>query len=152
MSKLFLMCGIPGSGKSTWLQKNCGENDIIVSRDAIRFSMLKDDEEYFAKENEVFVEFCKQISENLAAGHNVFADATHLNANSRKKVLDNVTGYDFIGAIVMNTPLNECIRRNDNRTGRAFVPHSVIRRMSCQFDYPDITENFDIVLEVQEEK
>lgn len=151
MSKLFLMCGIPGSGKSTWLQKNCGENDVIVSRDAIRFSMLKDDEKYFAKENEVFAEFCKQISENLAAGHNVFADATHLNANSRKKVLDNVTGYDMVGAIAMDTSLTEALKRNNNRKGRERVPRGVIKRMATQFEFPDKTENFDVIDKIKGE-
>lgn len=151
MSKLFLMCGFPGSGKSTYLKNHCGDNDVIVSRDAIRFSMVAEDEEYFAKEKEVFAEFCKQISENLAVGYNVFADATHLNAASRKKVIDNVTGYDMIGAIVIDTSLTEALKRNSNRTGREFVPPSVIRRMAAQFEFPDITENFDVVYEVKGE-
>ena len=150
MAKLFLMVGVPGSGKSTWLKNHCKENDVIVSRDAIRFSMVAEGEEYFSKEKEVFKEYCRQISENLAAGHNVFADATHLNAASRKKVLDNVTGYDMVGAIVMNTSLTEALRRNDNRMGREFVPRSIIKRMAVQFDFPDITENFDIIYEVKE--
>lgn len=150
MGKLFLMVGFPGSGKSTWLKNHCKENDIIVSRDTIRFSMVKENEEYFSKEKEVFKEYCKQINENLAAGHNVFADATHLNVASRKKVLDNVTGYDSVHAIVMDTSLTEAIKRNDNRTGREFVPRSAIRRMAAQFEFPDITENFDTVYEVKE--
>ena len=151
MSKLYLMVGFPGSGKSTWLKNHRRENDVIVSRDAIRFSMVAEDEEYFSKEKAVFSEFCRQISENLAAGHNVFADATHLTAASRKKLIDNVTGYDSVHAIVMNTSLTEAIKRNDNRTGREFVPRSVIRRMACQFEFPDITENFDNVYEIKGE-
>ena len=50
MSRLIMMCGIPGSGKSTWIQ-NCkgfiGNDVVVVSRDAIRFSMLKEGEDYF---------------------------------------------------------------------------------------------------------
>lgn len=151
MAKLFLMVGFPGSGKSTYLKNHCKENDVIVSRDAIRFSIVSDGEEYFSKEKEVFKEYCRQINENLAAGYNVFADATHLNAASRRKVLDKVKGYDMVGAIVMNTSLTEALRRNDNRTGREFVPRSVIRRMAAQFEFPDITENFDVVYEIEGE-
>lgn len=151
MAKLFLTVGLPGSGKSTYLKNHCKENDVIVSRDAIRFSMVAEGEEYFSKEKEVFKEYCRQINENLAAGYNVFADATHLNAASRRKVFDKVKGYDMVGAIVMNTSLTEALRRNDNRTGREFVPHSVIRRMAAQFEFPDVTENFDVVYEIEGE-
>ena len=151
MAKLFLTVGLPGSGKSTYLKNHCKKNDIIVSRDAIRFSMVAEGEEYFSKEKEVFKEYCRQINKNLAAGYNVFADATHLNAASRRKVLDKVKGYDMVGAIVMNTSLTEALRRNDNRTGRKFVPRSVIRRMAAQFEFPDITENFDVVYEIEGE-
>lgn len=51
----------------------------------------------------------------------------------------------------MNTSLTEALRRNDNRTGREFVPRGVIRRMAAQFEFPDITENFDVVCEVKGE-
>ena len=47
------MVGIPGSGKSTWAKARCKNNPhaAYISRDEIRFSLLKDEEEYFAKEN-----------------------------------------------------------------------------------------------------
>ena len=41
--KIYMVCGIPGAGKSTWL-KNHG-NGLIVSRDEIRFKMLDEDDE-----------------------------------------------------------------------------------------------------------
>ena len=53
---LYLMCGCPGSGKSTWAAKNVGPGDVIISRDQIRFDMLNDGEAYFCKENAVFNE------------------------------------------------------------------------------------------------
>ena len=49
MKKLYLMIGIPGSGKSTWARNR--KDGIIVSRDAIRCSFLKDGENYFSKED-----------------------------------------------------------------------------------------------------
>ena len=42
MSKLILMCGVPGSGKSTWIKNNKSETDLWISRDKIRFEKLKE--------------------------------------------------------------------------------------------------------------
>ena len=84
-SKLYLMMGIPGSGKSTYLKTRFIERLRVISRDEIRFSMVKEDEEYFSKEKEVYAEFISQIKEALKFEAEVFADATHLNETSRAK-------------------------------------------------------------------
>ena len=49
---LWLMCGAPGSGKS-WFAKNILKTDDTwqyISRDEIRFSLIKEGEDYFGKE------------------------------------------------------------------------------------------------------
>ena len=51
MANIIMMCGIPGSGKSTYVENHRGEHDLHVSRDLIRFSMLGEKEEYFATLN-----------------------------------------------------------------------------------------------------
>ena len=62
MSKLFLMMGAPGSGKSYWAEHHVTSVDKYISRDEIRFSMLEDGDDYFAKEGKVFDNFIKQIT------------------------------------------------------------------------------------------
>lgn len=63
---LFIMVGLPGSGKSTFLKRRAHEfttsrcGYTVVSRDAIRFSLLSDTDDYFAKENEVFKKFTQE--------------------------------------------------------------------------------------------
>ena len=54
MSKLILMMGVAGAGKSTWIKQNYP--DVVpVSRDAIRFEILDEKGgEYFDHEDEVF--------------------------------------------------------------------------------------------------
>ena len=59
---LWIMSGIPGSGKSTWLKNRWPQWGWAVSRDALRFQMLNDDESYFAKEEGVWPAFIKAIT------------------------------------------------------------------------------------------
>jgi hypothetical protein len=54
------MCGIPGSGKSTYLKTRFIQPPVVVSRDEIRFKMVREDEEYFSHEKEVYNEFINQ--------------------------------------------------------------------------------------------
>ena len=143
MANLFIMVGIPGSGKSTWCKKNIGLLGKYISRDEIRFSMVTEDEEYFSKENEVFKTFCNKITETLEKGYDVYADATHINGSSRAKTIRNVRGYDNLYVIVLDTPLTIALQQNEKRKGtRAYVPRGVIRRMSSQFVYPEYNEGF----------
>lgn len=135
--KVWLMCGIPGSGKSTWIQKQMKTSPgAWCSRDNVRFSMVGEDEDYFARENEVFeawiVEIQKAIEDKSVK--NIYIDATHLNEKSRDKVLNRLNLENAtLCAVNFTVPLEECIRRNDLREGRARVPRSVIRRMHFSF-------------------
>ena len=62
MTTLVLMIGVPGSGKSTWIQNRLTEKDVWVSRDTIRYCLLEEDDDYFAKEDEVIKLFINKSS------------------------------------------------------------------------------------------
>ena len=105
MSKLFLMMGAPGSGKSTYIKRFLTEKDIYISRDKIRFSLLSEGEDYFAHENEVFDTFIQSIKNGLQKYDRVFADASHLNQSSRAKVINKIGQYaNEINVIWLRTP------------------------------------------------
>ena len=115
---LYISCGLPGAGKSTFLKKTALPSEIIVSRDEIRYSLLKEGEPYFQHEIEVAKLFYAKIAENLSKGKNVYADATHLNNYSRSKLLGQLEPYNldfnieviflmFLFMFVLNVMKNE---------------------------------------------
>lgn len=154
MAKLFLMMGAPGSGKSTWVKKNIQEPaDVYISRDEIRFSLLKEGEDYFAHEKEVFSTFINKMNEALSnkSIKRVFLDASHLDRASRERVINRVSEkIESLNVIYLDTPFEECIRRNNNRNGRANVPYDVILEMHNKIEIPTSKEGVDKVYIVNE--
>lgn len=146
---IWLMSGIPASGKSTWIQSRLNdESDVWCSRDAVRFSIVKEEEEYFSHEDLVFDTWINQIKDALDNSNvkNIYVDATHLNDKSRNKTLvrlpkDNI---EKIVNVVFTTPLNICLERNAQRTGRARVPDTVICNMYNTFKNPSENETIFI--------
>lgn len=148
-----MMIGVAGSGKSTYIKEHAAEIDDVISRDAIRFSMLKDGEDYFAHEDVVFDLFIEQIIWMLKADLTVWADATHLTKKARAKVLNEVRQWaDEIEAVWIDTPLETAFERNDQREGRAWVKHGIIRRMWFSLEAPECEEGFDKITIIREEK
>jgi len=146
MAKLFLMMrNTADHGKSYWGQHHLDKNTKYISRDEIRFSMLEEGDNYFAKEKQVFKEFCRQINSAIEKYDRVFADATHVDFSSRIKLLNqiNKSSLEEINIILLDTNLEECIRRNSNRKGREVVPENVIRDMYRRLTIPNINEPFD---------
>ena len=142
MADLFLMMGCPGAGKSTFLKNRIKKDtSVIISRDTIRFSIVKPNEEYFSHETKVFNSFCWQIRSSLLGSGKCIADATHLTLASRKKLLNKIDVDDLkVTICYIKTPLSTCLERNSHRVGLSRVPDSAIRRMYYSIEEPTIGE------------
>ena len=140
---LYILCGPSGCGKTTWAHDYM-QDTMYVSRDEIRFRLIKENEDYFSREKEVFKEFVNEIVSRLKVGCDVIADATHLNEFSRRKLTQaidmSITEYEIV-YVVFNVDAETCVARNANRTGRANVPENVIRNMCRDFKRPTLDED-----------
>lgn len=147
MATLYVMIGVPGSGKSTWAYEHLNPLQASwISRDAVRFSMVNEDEKYFSKEKDVFKEYVRRINALLEDDYNVIADATHITAASRNKLISNITVPDVsLYAVWINTPLETCLERNETRTGREYVPVEVIQEMYRNLEKPTTEEGFNAI-------
>lgn len=140
MPILYILCGIPGCGKSTFAKNFLEKYETAyVSRDEVRLGMVNDTEEYFSKEKEVFKNFVSNITNYLSDGINVIADATHLNMASRRKLTyaidQTITNYKIV-YVIFDTSLETCLNRNAKRTGRQNVPEDVVKSMYNNFRIP----------------
>lgn len=148
MATLYILCGPSGSGKSTWANTGDMQDVAYVSRDNIRLSILKDGEDYFSHEKEVFKEFVKEIAIRIMAGRDCIADATHLNMFSRCKLMQALdqytTDYEIV-CVVFNVDADTCVERNKAREGRRNVPENIIRNMCRDFRTPTYDEDERII-------
>lgn len=148
--RLYVLVGLPGSGKSTWANTHLAAlkgKTSVISRDAIRFSLVEEGQPYFSKEKEVYRKYISALKENLQTQDNIVADATHLNPASRSKLLYSLGGSlkDVeVVAIVMTKDFGRALRQNELRVGtRAYVPPEQIKKMSKGYSDPTLEEGFD---------
>ena len=89
LKKVYLLAGVPGSGKSTWIRSRLVPGAEWISRDNVRFAILSDEDDYFAHEDDVFDTFINYINQTLDDEniHTIYIDATHLNKRARDNVL-----------------------------------------------------------------
>jgi predicted kinase len=148
LKTLYLLCGIPGSGKSTYINENLDtRREINISRDKVRFELLQPGDPYFAHEKEVWRIFVGRIKFALSmdAVEGIWVDATHLNVVSRRKILQelNLKGVRVI-PIYFSIPVETAIARDAKREGRAHVGEKAIRNMYESFTPPTFGELSDL--------
>lgn len=162
MATLYVMCGVPGSGKSTVANKI---NARVVSSDTIRGNLWGDenaqwDDSFLSKfacvedltdkqkrsisNTVVFGIMQNLVISYLENGIDVIADCTNLDAKSRKRWINLHNIANKIVAVVMTTPYEECVRRNNNR--QRVVPIKVIDEMYKAYKMPTKDEGFDKIL------
>ena len=142
MSKLYFMCGLPGSGKSTWLEDHKKElNFTIHSSDSIRAELGNVNDQ--SQNDLVFETLHRRIKEDLLNGKNVAYDATNLSRKRRINFINNelrdITCEKI--CVLFATPIGLCKRNNLKRERK--VPEEVIDRMVKNFEVPAYCESWD---------
>jgi len=152
MSKMYLMVGAPGVGKSTYIKNHIQDGEHIISRDVIRYGLLTDEDDYFAKEKEVYAELINQINQAIEEDATFYVDQTSLNRKSRKGLLSKLNHRpDTIIAIYLKSSLSKILSQNALRSGRAFVPETAVINMYSVLEEPTFNEDFDEIWIIEED-
>lgn len=140
---LCVLCGIPGSGKTT-LSKQltnrykaklyCFDN-LPGAHSPKRHKAVRE-------------QMWHGIAEDLRNGFDVVCDDLHSLTEWRRGLLAAVSGIECKKVlIVMDTPLDECLRRNANREAR--LPDFVLHDMHKKYQPPELLEGWDEIKEVK---
>lgn len=126
---LILPIGIPGSGKTTFMNEIGNLYNIpVISSDKVR-EQLYGDEQIQGDYEEVFSEVYRQVNESIRCGVCIL-DATHCTRWSRWAAIAKVCP-DRVIYVIMNNDLERALHQNANR--ERVCPEYVIRRMYKNF-------------------
>jgi len=127
---LVLLVGASGSGKSTFAKKYFGKHEV-VSSDVCR-GIVSNDENSQSATNDAFDVLKYIISKRLKNGHLTVVDATNVQPESRKGLINLARQFHTLPvAIVLDIPQRICEDRNEIREDRNFGNH-VIRSQRQQ--------------------
>lgn len=165
MSTLYVMVGIPASGKSTATAALVEKGAVVISSDLIRKELFGDEntqytEEWLKDQNydgapdtrskevfsngKVFDLVFKTASEKLGAGTDVILDSTACSRNFRRRMLDHIKNADRRVCLVMAVSFEVCCARNRQR--ERVVPDEAMKRIAGNFEFPSEAEGFDEIV------
>ncbi|MEV6263144.1 polynucleotide kinase-phosphatase [Streptomyces sp. NPDC051784] len=124
---LVVLVGASGSGKSTFARRHFKPTEVISS-DFCR-GLVADDENDQSVSGDAFDVLHYIAGKRLAAGRLTVVDATNVQPESRKQLVQLARQYDVLPiAIVLDLPEEVCQARNAARPDRAHMPRHVVQR------------------------
>jgi predicted kinase len=141
MNTFTLVCGLPRSGKSTWIENNKGDA-IVVSNDWIRENILG--HKYSEPANAIVWTIADAtIRILLGQGKDVIYDGINLTRDVRKFFIDIAEIYKSrVRIVYVETPSAVCVMRNKNKEK---LPDGKIERMGRNVEMPNESEYDEFV-------
>lgn len=159
MPSLYLLVGVPGSGKSTWIKNQFDQG--FFNKDTHVVISTDDYIERYARAlgktyNEVFEEAIdlatteanRSLDNAVALDRHIIWDQTNTTVKARARKINRVPNSYTKLALVFKTPDDaELKRRLESRPGKV-IPRRVMHQMKKGFEFPTVEEGFYEVLHV----
>ena len=151
MTKCYMLIGVPGSGKSTWITKQGFEDVIIASSDAyietVAAKAGKTYDQMFSQAIGYAQKFCdSQVQMAINLDKTLVWDQTNTVAKHRKLRLERLPkDWIKVGVFFPTPDEAELQRRLDSRWGKK-IPQNVIDSMIQHLEIPQLSEGFDEII------
>ena len=142
MANVYILVGLPASGKSTKAKELPG---VVLSSDSIRAELYGSEEEQ-GNPKEVFDALYQRMEMLLFRDLSVVVDATNINRWERSRAIELAKKWNARNIVCINidTPLEECKKRNQTRERK--VPEFVYDKMLQKYESPSYDEGFTMIL------
>lgn len=155
MSTLYVLVGVPGSGKTTWIahQKFDWDNTVIVSTDRYVEQYAKSIGKTY---NEVFQDYMptavelmtKTARQAFAEGKDVIWDQTSTTVKTRARKLRMAPEHYTKIAVFFEVPKPDVHVKFLDRPGKT-IPEEVMKDMITKLVIPTINEGFDRIVKAK---
>lgn len=148
---LVILCGPPGSGKTSYAKKYIFENDntIHLSSDSIR-AELWGSEATQGDNSQVFTLMQQRAVEALNNGQSVVYDSTAMTRKDRTGIIAVCPQFVQIECHIIFAPIPTCVARDATR--ERTVGKDVIDRMLKRFQMPYYDEGIDTIKIIDTDK
>lgn len=155
MKKIFMLIGIPGSGKSTWLKNQDIDlsNTAILSTDnhidTYANSIGKTHDSVYREYIKTAEKLIKQDAANAVADNkDVYWDQTNTSVKVRRKKLNRFKDYYKVAVYFTVPSDNELKIRLQSRPGKT-ISHRTMQMMTSILEIPTLEEGFDEIIIVE---
>lgn len=155
LPRLYVMVGIPASGKSTWIEQHLPPSVVRIRLDRLRrkaygrypLQLEK------PKEDAIWHEAERSLMKAIQERHDVVVDSMALTRDWRLRIgkvaADVGEGHLERILVFLDTPLEVALSRN--RGGEKQVLDDVVREMARHLQPPSVEEGFDRLVIVRPE-
>lgn len=152
MAKIFMLIGVPGSGKSTWIKNQKFDKSIVI---ASTDNHIEEYAKSVAKTyNEVFRDFVdqantlmnKDIESAVSKNLDIVWDQTNTTSTARRKKLRKIPQHYERIAVVFATPIHEELQLRLSSRPDKHIPAAIMNTMIANFQNPTLDEGFSSIV------
>ncbi len=150
----FVMVGLPGSGKTTWIQDNLGQYDIACSDDFVKERAQKEGITYaeaLKKHHKTTSAMMKERVAALIAARKPFIwDQVNLFRKERQAIYKLLSPTHKVVFVCFLVPFDICMKRNlerGNKTGQ-LISENRMKLLARKATFPNKEEPCDRIIHV----